>query len=128
MVNGFLKWLLRSPFHFLAGGGIDVDYVYRTQKWCKVYTTPVQFKRDGDKIIFITQKGRVWYKNLQDSAPVTLHIKGTVIESYATLITDDVDETKTGVRMMFPKFSDEKVESLAEDTILVQLHAPQANA
>ena len=69
--NIFVKPLLRSPLHFLLSGSIML-VTFTGRKSGKVYTTPVQYFRDGDTIIFFTKTVRTWWKNLAGERPVTL--------------------------------------------------------
>ncbi len=86
--NSIVPWLLRSPLHFLASGQMML-VTFTGRKSGKVYTTPVEYCRDNERVIFFTQRGRVWWKNLRDGAAVTVRIAGRDLTGQAQAITDD---------------------------------------
>lgn len=83
LVNSMTKALLKSPLHGILSGGVML-ITFTGRKSGKTYTTPVEYQRDGDTVIFFTQKERVWWKNLRGGAPVTLRLRGKDLTGTAT--------------------------------------------
>ncbi len=96
--NDFVPRLLRSPLHFLASGHMML-VTFTGHKSGKVYTTPVEYCRDNERVIFFTQRGRVWWKNLRDGAAVTVRIAGRDLPGQAQTITDE-DAIRTAFACM----------------------------
>jgi F420H(2)-dependent quinone reductase len=42
----------------------------------KIYTIPVNYVREGDKLIVLSQADRTWWKNLRGGAPVVVRVQG----------------------------------------------------
>ncbi|MGQ0603219.1 MAG: nitroreductase/quinone reductase family protein [Anaerolineales bacterium] len=73
--NPLVIWLLRSPLHgLLSGNTLLVTYAGR--KSGKAYTFPISYARDGDLLLLITHRRKLWWKNILGGAPVTLRIRG----------------------------------------------------
>lgn len=82
-----IPFLLRSPLHFLVSGRVMlITFVGR--KSGSVYTTPVEYCRDNERIVFFIKRERVWWKNLRGGAPVTVRIAGRDLNGQAQVITD----------------------------------------
>jgi deazaflavin-dependent oxidoreductase (nitroreductase family) len=50
-----------------------------TYKGCKsgrAYTTPVNYVRDGETLLVVSPRERIWWKNLRGGAPVTVRLAG----------------------------------------------------
>ena len=86
--NSLIPRLLGSPLHFLVSGHVML-VTFTGRKSGKVYTTPVEYCRDNERVVFFTQRGRVWWKNLQDGASVTVRIAGRDLTGRAQAITDE---------------------------------------
>ncbi len=86
--NSIIPRLLRSPLHFLVSGQVML-VTFTGRKSGKVYTTPVEYCRDNERVVFFTQRGRAWWKNLRDDAAVTVRIEGRDLTGRAHAITDE---------------------------------------
>lgn len=80
--NGFMSWLLRSPFHGLLSGGMMLITV-TGRKTGKQYTTPVGFYRENDDLWVLTSRDRTWWKNLQGEAQVSLLLQRKAVNAIA---------------------------------------------
>jgi deazaflavin-dependent oxidoreductase (nitroreductase family) len=80
--NGFMSWLLRSPFHGLLSGGMMLITV-TGRKTGKQYTTPVGFYRENDDLWVLTSRDRTWWKNLQSGAQVSLLLQRKAVNAIA---------------------------------------------
>lgn len=87
VANPTLRLLLRSPLHDLAGDHLML-ITYRGRKSGKTYTMPVNYVRDGDVLIVVSEADRIWWRNLCAGAPVTLRVHGRAIQGYAKSFDD----------------------------------------
>jgi deazaflavin-dependent oxidoreductase (nitroreductase family) len=86
--NPLMKLILRSPLHGLASHNTMLITV-TGRKSGKVYTTPVNYVRDGDILLVTSLRGRVWWKNLRGGAPVSVRLQGHDLKGIAEAVTDD---------------------------------------
>jgi deazaflavin-dependent oxidoreductase (nitroreductase family) len=86
IVNRTLKFVLRSPLHSLVDKQILL-ITFTGRKSGKAYTTPVSYSQSGDQVVIFTHAN--WWKNLRNSAPVTLRIRGRDLEGLAEPIAED---------------------------------------
>lgn len=80
--NGFMSWLLRSPFHRLLSDGMMLITV-TGRKTGRKYTTPVGFYRKGEYLWVLTNRDRTWWKNVQGGADVSLLLQGKPARAFA---------------------------------------------
>lgn len=76
--NPIVIWLLRSPLHRF----VDKHTLLLTvtgRKSGKRYTFPVSYIRDGETLLVMTHKERIWWKNLRMGAPVTIFVDGHML-------------------------------------------------
>ncbi|MEO8397493.1 MAG: nitroreductase/quinone reductase family protein [Chloroflexota bacterium] len=115
--NIFMKPLLRSPLHVL----VSKHYLLITftgRKSGKIYSTPVEYMRDGDRVTFFTQRERSWWKNLQDDAPLTLRVSGQDYPTRAQVIVDE-EAIRATFKRMHAKIK--QAPDFAAQTIMVQI-------
>lgn len=80
--NGFMSWVLRSPFHGLLSKGMMLITV-TGRKTGRKYTTPVGFFREDGYLWVLTSRNRTWWKNLQGGAPVSLLLQREPVSATA---------------------------------------------
>lgn len=80
--NGFMSWLLRSPFHGMLSNGMMLITV-TGRKTGKKYTTPVGFYRENGDLWVLTSRDRTWWKNLQGGAQVSLLLQRKAVDAFA---------------------------------------------
>ncbi len=117
--NIFMKPILRSPLHFLVSG-MFMLITFTGRKSGKVYTTPVQYKREGNVIFFVTMRGRVWWHNLRDDATVTVRVRGEDLTGTAEVVED-----VAAIAEAMPKVYPISAEKAAEDAplrVLARIH------
>jgi deazaflavin-dependent oxidoreductase (nitroreductase family) len=85
--NPFMIRLLRSPFHALISKNILLLTV-TGRKSGREISTPVNYLRDGKILWVASDRGRNWWRNLVDGAPVTLLLEGKTIVAKGKAITD----------------------------------------
>lgn len=80
--NGFIAWLLRSPFHGLVSKGMMLITV-TGRRTGKQYTTPVGFFQNDGSYWILTSRNRTWWKNLQGGAGVSLLLQRKWVNAFA---------------------------------------------
>jgi deazaflavin-dependent oxidoreductase (nitroreductase family) len=80
--NGFMSWMLRSPFHGILSDGMMLITVTGC-KTGKQYTTPVGYYRENGNLWVLTSRDRTWWKNLKGGADVKLLLKRKPVSAYA---------------------------------------------
>jgi deazaflavin-dependent oxidoreductase (nitroreductase family) len=88
--NPILTVLLRSPLHSMAGGGLMLVSVTGRRSG-RVYSTPVNFLRDGDALTILSLRERTWWRNLRGGAEVGVHLRGQARRGRATMSEADAD-------------------------------------
>ncbi len=73
--NPFMKAVLRSPLHRLADRS-TVLITYTGRRSGREYSPPVNFVRDGERLLSTSMADRVWWRNLRAGAPVQVVLKG----------------------------------------------------
>jgi len=54
----------------------------------KMYTTPVNYIRDGNDITLFSDRNRVWWRNMQGGVPVIVRIKGQDLKAIGEAIEE----------------------------------------
>ncbi len=124
--NIIMKPLLRSPLHFLAGHYMLISFTGR--KTGNVYTTPVEYKRNGNSLIIFTQRHRAWWRNFQGSAPIRLRMNGQDVSAVAEVPIVEIGELFDTIKWMHPHLNAKQLVKVMEDIVLIQIHLPQTEA
>lgn len=123
--NPIVTAILRSPFHGLMSGAY-VLVTFKGRKSGATYSTPVQYKRDGDTLAFVTRRKRLWWRNLQGGAPVSLWLKGRAQPATADVLTGpDAVVAAEIIRIYAPLLSPERAAALAPKSVIVTLTSPR---
>jgi deazaflavin-dependent oxidoreductase (nitroreductase family) len=85
--NPFMKWLLRSPLHGIVSRSFML-ITFTGRKSGRVYTTPVQYAQDGNRLYVVTSEGYTWWKNLRGGAAVQVCLRGRSLHGQASATTD----------------------------------------
>lgn len=85
--NGFMSWVLRSPFHRMLSDGMMLITV-TGRKTGKQYTTPVGYYRENGELWVLTSRNRSWWKNVQGGAQVSLLLKRQRVTAFADLAAE----------------------------------------
>jgi deazaflavin-dependent oxidoreductase (nitroreductase family) len=103
--NPFVTALLRSPLHGVISRNTALITVTGRRSG-KRYTTPVNYVRDNDMLIVVSQADRNWWKNLGGGAPVTFELCGQRLNGYAESFKspEAVGEGLIYLIRRFPKF------------------------
>jgi deazaflavin-dependent oxidoreductase (nitroreductase family) len=119
IANPFLRWLLRSPLHALLSGALMLITV-TGRKSGRAYTTPVQYKRDGDAVLVISAHDRTWWKNVRGGAPVTLHLRGRLQHGRAEAVEDSAAVAALA-RRMYPGLAPERLAHFAQGKVVIRI-------
>ncbi len=76
--NFFIKTIVNSPLHALLGDSFAVITV-EGRKSGRLYSTPINVKRQKEGWIVISMRERTWWRNLRDGQTAILRIDGRKI-------------------------------------------------
>lgn len=88
LYNPLIRWLLRSPFQRLLSRS-TLLLTYRGRRSGTVYCTPVNYLRDGNDLLLVTQRQHRWWHNLRGGAPVTICLQGRDYTALATALVGE---------------------------------------
>lgn len=88
VANVVVRWLLRSPLHFLLSDTLLL-LTYWGRKSGKRYTNPVSYTREGEVVTVTAFTSRTWWKQVRGGAPVLVEIKRQQLRGTAEVISDD---------------------------------------
>ena len=75
LYNPMVSWLLRSPLHRLISSSTMLSS-YTGRESGRTYTTPVNYVWDGDTLLVVSPRDRIWWKNLRVESPITVRVAG----------------------------------------------------
>jgi deazaflavin-dependent oxidoreductase (nitroreductase family) len=88
VINPVMKFLLRSPVHWLFSGSIML-ITFTGRKSGKRFTTPVRYVETDGVVRSYTAKENQWWRNLRGGADVVLRIRGEDKPYHAVAIHED---------------------------------------
>jgi len=88
LANPFMKLITRSPLHGLVSRNVML-ITFLGKKSGKTYTTPVNYVRDGEDLVIISQRDRTWWRNLRGGAPVQVTLQGQEMKGVGHSFEDD---------------------------------------
>ncbi len=119
--NPIIAAILRSPLHGLVSNGY-VLVTFKGRKTGAVYTTPVQYRQEGQQLAFVTRRKRLWWRNLQDGAPVELMLRGQARKATAHVLLEPIDAVAAEIcRIYAPYFKLERATKLAPGSVIAYL-------
>jgi deazaflavin-dependent oxidoreductase (nitroreductase family) len=118
--NGAMMVLLRSPLHGLVSKHAMLITV-SGRKSGRLYTTPVNYVRDGDTITVVSRPNRTWWRNLRGGAPVAVRVSGKDLKGVAELVVDDKEAVAGALLALHPRYSAERAAQRAQDRVLVRI-------
>ena len=84
-MNSAVMALLRTPGLRSAMGRMFLILTVTGAKTGNRYTTPVQYVRDGDRLLVLSQRTRRWWRNLEQRPDVEIVLCGETIRTVARL-------------------------------------------
>ena len=124
--NLIMKPLLASPLHIFASGRILLLSV-TGRKSGKVYTTPLEYMREGNEVTVFTQKERLWWRNMKGGAEVQLRLKGRQVKAFAEPYTNDEMSLSDAVRRMYPFMSDTQRANIEAITVCIKMKLQESD-
>lgn len=86
--NAFVSFLLRSPLHWLLSGSVTLISV-RGRKTDRMVTTPVNYvSAHGGVLYTVSDRRRMWWRNLEGGAPLTVRLRGQDRRGFGTVLVD----------------------------------------
>lgn len=76
-VNTLVRWALRTPGLQRWVGRSTALLTFHGRRSGRVFTTPVTYVRDGDRVLVISHRQRQWWRNLAGRPDVHLLLAGT---------------------------------------------------
>jgi len=86
--NGFMSWVLRSPFHGMLSNGMMLITI-TGHKTGKKFTLPVGYYRNSEGLWILTSRDRIWWRNLRGGAQVELLLNREPVKAFAELELDE---------------------------------------
>jgi deazaflavin-dependent oxidoreductase (nitroreductase family) len=120
LANGMMKSLLLSPLHGLVSSRAMLITV-SGRKSGRLYTTPVNYAREGNVITVVSRRNRTWWKNLRGGAAVTLRVRGQDLKGTAEVVEDDHEAIVGALLALHPRYSPERAAGRAQDRVLVRI-------
>jgi deazaflavin-dependent oxidoreductase (nitroreductase family) len=120
LANGTMKLVLRSPLHGLVSKHAMLITV-TGRKSGRLYTTPVNYVREGDTITVVSRANRTWWRNLRGGAPVAVRVSGKDLKGVAEVVVDDKDAIAGALMALHPRYSAERAAQRAQDRVLVRI-------
>lgn len=119
LLNPFMKGLLLSPFHRLVSSSYTLITI-TGRKSGKLYTTPVQYGQQGEKLFVVTNGAYKWWKNLEDGAEVKLHLRGKDYIGHAE-ITANEHSVAEYFHVIYPSASTEQMKHLLPTCVGIRI-------
>jgi deazaflavin-dependent oxidoreductase (nitroreductase family) len=91
LANHLVTSLLRNPVLSPLLSGHTLLVSVRGRKTGAIYTTPVNYVREGNTLLVLSRTDRTWWKNLRGGAPITVLLKGKEIQGTAEVIERNPD-------------------------------------
>jgi deazaflavin-dependent oxidoreductase (nitroreductase family) len=85
--NGVVLAVLRSPAHgLLSGTAVELRYTGRRSG--REYVLPVQYARDGERLIVVPQgaESKTWWRNFRTPQPVSVQLRGRLRPGVARVV------------------------------------------
>jgi len=103
-INPLVKFILNSPVHGLLSHSFML-VKFTGKKTGKEYITPMSHHVFGDTVIIVLAetKGRVWWLNYRETAPMSVCIRGQWEQGYASVVGPETPEYKKWFESVFAK-------------------------
>src|SRR5215204_614594 len=85
--NAVVLAVLRSPAHRLLSG-VTVELRYTGRRTGRQYVLPVQYARDGSRLVVVPQdaNSKTWWRNFRTPQSVTVRLAGRLREGTARVV------------------------------------------
>lgn len=101
-LNPVVRWVLRSPLHWLASGGL-VLLTIRGRRSGREYQIPVGYQRDADDLVVMVSHAHTkqWWRNFREPGEVGLHLRGRPTTGTAVVTDPASDEFRERTEATF---------------------------
>ncbi len=105
VVNPFMRFILRSPFHKMMSAAVLL-ITYRGRKSGKTYTLPANYVQVGETVFIIPgmPEQKTWWRNLRGGAAVTLTLDGSPVNGSALVLQGEVEAVAEALRHYLKRF------------------------
>ena len=124
--NPLVTWLLRSPLRRLADGG-TLLFTYTGRKSGRAYTFPISYALTANGVRLLTAPQKTWWKNLGESAPVTLWLRGAARTGRASVTPMTYAARVTAMLEVYRGIPRRLAEQQAESMIVVDVQVDPTN-
>ena len=92
IVNPMMRLILRSPLHGMLSESLLL-ITYHGRRTGKEYSLPVQYVKTGNSVTIVPgmPEQKIWWRNLQESAPVQLTLRGQHVAGTARVLKPETD-------------------------------------
>ena len=92
IVNPLVRLILRSPLHKLMSETLLL-ITYLGRKTGMEYSLPVQYVQTGNSVYILPgmPEQKTWWRNLKETAPVQLTLRGQTLAGNAVVLKADTD-------------------------------------
>lgn len=118
--NPLMRWLLASPLHGLVSGNTLVLTV-TGQKTGRSYVFPVNYLRQGERLLVFSKKERTWWRNLRGGAPVSVQLQRETCPGQAWVLAAAPAEIEAALRAAFPRLGAQRLAAMAAGMVLIEL-------
>ena len=91
------------------------------RKTGRIYTTPVNYIRDGDALTVISRRYRTWWRNLRGGAPVTLRLRGRDLRGTGEVTAVGGEAVAAALTRLRPRLSADTASRLARDGVMIRI-------
>lgn len=126
--NPIITALLRSRLHFLVSH-LFLLITFTGRRTGRRYTTPVQYRRTGSELRFVTARSRRWWRNLRGGAPVIVRLRGQDLTGVADPVPAEGAALAEAIQAVYaPYVTAAQAAKLAADGVVIriQLAGPPA--
>ena len=97
LINPFVAWLARSPFHFTISHQLLIIQ-FEGRKSRKQYLVPVSYHKHGSSYTCVTLRSNIWWRNLKELSHTKIWLKGKLIDAQVDLEFNDDQVVESTLR------------------------------
>ena len=97
-VNPFVVVLARSLLHPLISHQVVV-LAFNVRRSGRRYAIPVSVLRSDDEVLCLSARDGVWWRNLQEAAPVQLTLGGQSLQATAYVEVENEQQIRAALRL-----------------------------
>lgn len=97
-VNPIVVLMARSILHRVLSHQVVV-LEFSGRRSGRRYAIPVSFLRSGSKILCMTDRNGIWWRNLQGAVPVQLTLNGRSVSAIAQVEVEDNQQVAAALRL-----------------------------